>query len=47
MAVQSTEMRDTYLLTAEMFERQVSGPSAHGTHSAYIRTPAGATDVTN
>ncbi len=46
MAVQ-TEMRDTYLLTAEMFAREVSGLSAHGTHSAYIRTPVGATDVTN
>ncbi len=46
MAVQS-EIRDTYLLTAEMFARQISGLSARGTHSAYIRTPAGATNVTN
>ncbi len=31
------------LLTAEMFARQISGLSAHGTHSAYSRTPTGAT----
>ncbi len=43
MAVQSTEIRDTYLLTAEMFSRQISGLSAHGSHSAYNRTPAGTT----
>ncbi len=43
MAVQVTEIRDTELLTAEMFARQISGLSAHGTHSAYSRTPAGAT----
>ncbi len=36
MAVQS-EIQDTYLLTAEMIVRQISGLSAHG-------TPAGATD---
>ncbi len=39
MAVQS-EIRDTYRAT-EMFARQISGLSAHGTHSAYSRTPAG------
>ncbi len=42
MAVQS-EVRDTYLLTAEMFARQISGLSGHGMHSAYSCTPAGAT----
>ncbi len=42
MAVQS-EIRDTYRAT-EMFARQISGLSAHGTHSAYSRTPAGATE---
>ncbi len=36
------------LLTAEMFARQISGLSAHGTaiyriHTVYSRTPAGAT----
>ncbi len=40
MAVQS-EIRDTYLPTAEMFARQILGLSAHGTHRAYSRTPAG------
>ncbi len=33
VAVQS-EIRDTYLLPAEMFARRISGLSAHGTHSA-------------
>ncbi len=42
MAVQS-EVRDTYLLTAEMFARQISGLSGHGMHSAYSCTPADAT----
>ncbi len=28
------------LLTAEMFSRQISGLSAHGTHSAYSLQPA-------
>ncbi len=43
MAVQSTEVQDTEQLTAEMFARQISGLSAHGTHSTYSRTPADAT----
>ncbi len=42
MTVQS-EIRDTYLLTAEMFAGQIASLSAHGTHSAYSRTAAGAT----
>ncbi len=39
MAVQLTE-----ILTAEMFARQISGLSAHGSHSAYS---AGATEFQN
>ncbi len=42
LAVKS-EIRDTHLLTAEMFARQISGLSTHGTHSAYSCTPSGAT----
>ncbi len=41
LAVKS-EIRDTHL-TAEMFARQISCLSAHGTHSAYSCTPSGAT----
>ncbi len=33
----------TAVLTAEMFAVQISGLSAHGTHSAYSRKPEGAT----
>ncbi len=43
-----TVNRDTghiELLSSEMFAGQISDLSAHGMHSAYSRTPAGATGL--